>query len=205
MFSSPQGINPVGCRVSPAFCWGQPISGVSSQSHAAVRPPHWVWKCCGDANVTRCWPLSHVTSVIDAEWFWRSGGGGASDGVGEREEVYNWKRKIRVMDNEVNKWRAEETGETTHVNTVRNWHSGQFKGSSVRVCLCAWEIILMDGEQRNKTILTRGERWSNTRNEQRRLCVLQLPSITSYHHTTRGRRLGCCSPYCVCVCRWGAE
>lgn len=45
------------------------------------RPRHCVWRCCGDANVTRCCPLSHVTSVMDVEWFWSGGGG-----VKEREE-----------------------------------------------------------------------------------------------------------------------
>lgn len=41
-----------------------------SGSHVTCVPGgHCVWKCCGDANVTRCCPLSHVTSVMDAEWF----------------------------------------------------------------------------------------------------------------------------------------
>lgn len=57
----------------------------------------WVWKCCGDANVTRCCPLSHVTSVIDAEWFWKQcvgvQGGGKRRG-GEKEGKCGNKEKI---------------------------------------------------------------------------------------------------------------
>lgn len=51
-----------------------------------MRPRHCVWKCCGDANVTRCCPLSHVTSVIDAEWFWKWREGKKECGEREREQ-----------------------------------------------------------------------------------------------------------------------
>lgn len=51
-----------------------------------MRPRHCVWKCCGDANVTRCCPLSHVTSVIDAEWFWKWREGRRECGEREREQ-----------------------------------------------------------------------------------------------------------------------
>lgn len=66
----------------------------------------WVWKCCGDANVTRCCPLSHVTSVIDAEWFWKQcvgvqGGGkkrgGEKEGKCENKEKINECSECRVL------------------------------------------------------------------------------------------------------------
>lgn len=53
------------------------------------RPRHCVWRCCGDANVTRCCPLSHVTSVMDVEWFW-------SGGVKEREGGEEVRRKKSI-------------------------------------------------------------------------------------------------------------
>lgn len=56
---------------------GGALSGI--RRHVAMRPRHCVWKCCGDANVTRCCPLSHVTSVIDAEWFWGKKNGGREE------------------------------------------------------------------------------------------------------------------------------
>lgn len=63
------------------FYW---LEQSESRRAASRRPCHCVWRCCGDANVTRCCPLSHVTSVMDAEWFW-SGGGGGEGGGGVKE------------------------------------------------------------------------------------------------------------------------
>lgn len=62
------------------------LSGIRSHV-TCVLGGHGVWKCCGDANVTRCCPLSHVTSVMDAEWFW-----GGCGGWGHKEERRSEKR-----------------------------------------------------------------------------------------------------------------
>lgn len=85
-------------------------SGFCKQSEPRdMRPRHCVWKCCGDANVTRCCPLSHVTSVIDAEWFWKwmlEGVWGGEKGTGvekdkERNEVDGNRKRGNEKEEEI--------------------------------------------------------------------------------------------------------
>lgn len=83
-----------------------------------MRPRHCVWKCCGDANVTRCCPLSHVTSVIDAEWFWKwSGVRRTREGTGRRYGGEKAEGNDCQLDQECPVW-WERWSATCHACTV---------------------------------------------------------------------------------------